>query len=322
MSFTKLRNILKDPTATPEQQYAVWAQGFDEKKLGKQWILHLMDITRKGMGITQQPKQPQAAQQPVAETRLFNALVRPVMEVSDATKKSYKDKAQAQVKELEPHAKKGEYKDIAQRAIQRREKGLARVKDVEEARMSAAVKLQRAFDRERAKSDASRRRGEEVMAQAKKDAEKKSKEQGVAEADKLQGTPVVSLKDFGDKDNTKDKYGRTVPKKLKKDDPRVKFHKEPKQQGVAEAKTQKTADRYHINHPDRPATLASYKDKESAIKDRDAKYPGAKVHQVGPRGKVKGEFEEGVAEMDSQKPTGRYKADGTRSHSRSSIRNP
>ena len=62
-------------------------------------------------------------------------------------------------------------------------------------------------------------------------------EQGVAEgSDKLQGTPVVSLSDFGDKDNKKDKYGRTVPKKLKKDDPRVKFHKEPKQQGVAEAK--------------------------------------------------------------------------------------
>ena len=69
MSFTKLRNILKDPNATPEQQYAVWAQGFDEQKLGKDWILHLMDLTRKGMGI-------QLAPQPVAE-RLFNALVRP-----------------------------------------------------------------------------------------------------------------------------------------------------------------------------------------------------------------------------------------------------
>jgi len=76
MSFTKLRNILKDPNATPEQQYAVWAGGFDEQKLGKDWILHLMDITRKGMGITQQPaKQP--APQPVAEQRLFNSLIRP-----------------------------------------------------------------------------------------------------------------------------------------------------------------------------------------------------------------------------------------------------
>lgn len=78
MSFTKLRNILKDPNATPEQQYALWAQGFDEQKLGKDWILHLMDITRKGMGI-QAPAAPQAAPaapQPVAE-RLFNSLVRP-----------------------------------------------------------------------------------------------------------------------------------------------------------------------------------------------------------------------------------------------------
>jgi hypothetical protein len=76
MSFTKLRNILKDPNATPEQQYAVWAQGFDEAKLGKDWILHLMDISRKGMGVTQLPKK-QPAPTPVAETRLLNSLVRP-----------------------------------------------------------------------------------------------------------------------------------------------------------------------------------------------------------------------------------------------------
>ena len=87
MSFTKLRNILKDPNATPEQQYAVWAQGFDERKLGKEWIMHLMDLTRKGMGIQmpqkqqQQPQQPQqvtpAQTVPVSEMRLFNSLVRP-----------------------------------------------------------------------------------------------------------------------------------------------------------------------------------------------------------------------------------------------------
>ena len=58
--------------------------------------------------------------------------------------------------------------------------------------------------------------------------------QGVAEGpDKLQGTPVVSLSDFTDKDTKKNKYGQTVPKKLKKDDPRVKFHKDEKK-GVAE----------------------------------------------------------------------------------------
>ena len=59
--------------------------------------------------------------------------------------------------------------------------------------------------------------------------------QGVAEgSDKLQGTPVVSLSDFDAKDTKKNKYGQTVPKKLKKDDPRVKFHKDQKQ-GMAEA---------------------------------------------------------------------------------------
>ena len=58
-----------------------------------------------------------------------------VSEVSDSTKQSYKAKAQSQVKELEPHAKKGEYKDIAQRAIDRRTKGLDRVKDVAEEQL-------------------------------------------------------------------------------------------------------------------------------------------------------------------------------------------
>ena len=78
MSFTKLRNILKDPNATPEQQYALWSQGFDEQKLGADWIKHLMDITRKGMGITQQPAAAPVQQQPqpVAE-RLSTALIRP-----------------------------------------------------------------------------------------------------------------------------------------------------------------------------------------------------------------------------------------------------
>jgi hypothetical protein len=61
-----------------------------------------------------------------------------VAEVSDATKQSYKAKAQAQVRELKPHAKKGEYKDIAQRAIDRRTKGLARVKHSDSAQQSVS----------------------------------------------------------------------------------------------------------------------------------------------------------------------------------------
>lgn len=102
MSFTKLRNILKDPNATPEQQYALWSQGFDEKKLGRDWILHLMDVSRKGMGVDSTPPAQKAAQpaaQPVAEVRLFNALIRPTLATSEeaagvgviASKKQAKD---------------------------------------------------------------------------------------------------------------------------------------------------------------------------------------------------------------------------------------
>jgi hypothetical protein len=85
MSFTKLRNILKDPNATEQQQLAVWSQGFDVNKLGADWIKHLMDITRQGMGIknTQQTPQPQPA--PVVAERLFNALMRPNKEINEST---------------------------------------------------------------------------------------------------------------------------------------------------------------------------------------------------------------------------------------------
>jgi hypothetical protein len=56
-------------------------------------------------------------------------------------------------------------------------------------------------------------------------------------------------------------------------------------QGVAEGKK---PDSYHIVNKDgKPASLASYADRASAEKDRDAKHPGAEVRQLGPRGKVK-----------------------------------
>ena len=71
----------------------------------------------------------------------------------------------------------GQYTEKLYAAVR---KGMGMSEGIGEARMSAQAKLQRAFERERAKSDASRRRGDEVMAQAKKDAEKK-KEQGVEE---------------------------------------------------------------------------------------------------------------------------------------------
>jgi len=66
VSGTMLRNSLKNDS--PEQALAVWSKAFDVNRLGVDWIEHLMDITRKGMGIA--AKQPE----PVAE-RLLNALI-------------------------------------------------------------------------------------------------------------------------------------------------------------------------------------------------------------------------------------------------------
>lgn len=49
----------------------------------------------------------------------------------------------------------------------------------------------------------------------------------VKESDNLKGTPVVSLADVSKpSDFRKDRYGRSVPKKLKKNDPKVKYVKE------------------------------------------------------------------------------------------------
>jgi len=50
MSFTKLRNSLKDDT--PEEQLALWSQAFDVKKLGVDWIQTLIDFAKQGMGLT------------------------------------------------------------------------------------------------------------------------------------------------------------------------------------------------------------------------------------------------------------------------------
>jgi hypothetical protein len=115
MSFTKLRNILKDPKATPEQQYALWAKGFDEAKLGKDWILHLMDITKKGMGV---PQQPAVQPAPVVAERLSVALIRPNLQEATFKKSPYGRTAASQqrAKELlnppKPLEPKKDEKDV------------------------------------------------------------------------------------------------------------------------------------------------------------------------------------------------------------------
>jgi hypothetical protein len=215
MSFTKLRNILKDPKATPEQQLQVWSQGFDVSKLGTDWIKHLMDITRKGMGI-QMPQQKTPPTAPVAE-RLFNALVRP--QINENQEKQYhgwsefedellakSNKALEYLHEVNPAlfsrygteyiikiAEKVALANPEFRVMQIAGEIIRTLKsEVDEARMSNAVKLQRAWEREQAKSAASRKRGEELLNPPKK--EEPKKDQGVAE------------------DSEPDAYGRTGEK--------------------------------------------------------------------------------------------------------------
>lgn len=48
-SGTKLRNSLKNDQ--PDAALAIWSKAFDVNKLGVDWIKHLMDITRKNMGL-------------------------------------------------------------------------------------------------------------------------------------------------------------------------------------------------------------------------------------------------------------------------------
>jgi hypothetical protein len=84
-----LRNSLKKES--PEQSLAVWSNAFDVNKLGTDWIEHLMDITRKGMGIQmpkQQPQQP--VPQSMAETRLLNALIRTQIDESTSVESALK----------------------------------------------------------------------------------------------------------------------------------------------------------------------------------------------------------------------------------------
>ena len=92
VSTTQLRDALKN--LPEEEAFKVWSQAYNVKKLGVDWIKHLMDIARTKMKIekptqqptkkaqpVQQPVQQQPAQEPqptpMAEMRLFNALVAP-----------------------------------------------------------------------------------------------------------------------------------------------------------------------------------------------------------------------------------------------------
>jgi hypothetical protein len=60
ISFTDLRNALE--TQTPEKAFATWSKAFynpkaDSQQLPPEWIKHLMDVSRKGMGLDMKAKE-------------------------------------------------------------------------------------------------------------------------------------------------------------------------------------------------------------------------------------------------------------------------
>jgi adenylate kinase family enzyme len=54
ISFTQLRNVLKDTNKSEEEKLQFWMQAFDGETLGQDWIKHLMNVTAKNMGVSQQ----------------------------------------------------------------------------------------------------------------------------------------------------------------------------------------------------------------------------------------------------------------------------
>lgn len=70
VSTTQLRNALK--TMSEEEAFKVWSQAYNVKKLGADWIKHLMDVAKKNMGIK---SVPQTKKQPPG--RILNTLVKP-----------------------------------------------------------------------------------------------------------------------------------------------------------------------------------------------------------------------------------------------------
>ena len=148
---------LKDLAQRAEQGSAIgWetiARQFDELAMNVEQIKHALEelaAKRKKGGIGSRGIDPNIGEdhstvtggrgQGGYDTYSNTRHGRGVAEVSDATKDSYKEKATQQVKDLKPHAKKGEYKDLAKNMIARREKGLARVSE-DEYMMELAGKL-------------------------------------------------------------------------------------------------------------------------------------------------------------------------------------
>jgi hypothetical protein len=100
ISFTQLRNKLKDSNASEQDKLNYWMQAFDGETLGANWIKHLMDVTAKNMGIQQQQQDikeyieriklllPHAT--PEQKAKIYESLVRAKAKLDEGKKKKKK----------------------------------------------------------------------------------------------------------------------------------------------------------------------------------------------------------------------------------------
>ncbi len=178
---TPMRQVLQDPSKSEEEQFQVWRDAMSPE-VSDDEVRDLMNKARQRMTQFSAPKkkvkenEKQYRGWEEYEEDKSAQVAEFLQDMQPELFSRYGDEFLMNV--IQKVCRKNPEASITQSAsaVIRQLKS-----SMDEARMSAAVKLQRAFDRERAKSDASRKRGEEVMAQAKADAEKKRKEQGATE---------------------------------------------------------------------------------------------------------------------------------------------
>ena len=94
ISFTQLRNKLKEPNTSEQDKLNYWMQAFDGETLGQDWVKHLMDVTAKNMGIQQQQAIKEYIERvkvllphatPEQKAKIYESLVRAKAKVTESS---------------------------------------------------------------------------------------------------------------------------------------------------------------------------------------------------------------------------------------------
>jgi len=213
VSGTMLRNSLKNDS--PEDALAVWSDAFDVNRLGVDWIEHLMDITRKGMGIVAKVAAPEKTTEPVAE-RILSALTNHKKSVVEDEEHQLRQRLIRAIARATGYGvaelnllSTAELRDLV------KEKSHHKHQDTEESYWGgpspAQKRFNRALEKERKKSEPDRERFQKeldrIMPPPKKDTEPKEKDVGEGLRDPEDNPCWKGYKPVG----TKKKGGRTVP---------------------------------------------------------------------------------------------------------------